>query len=158
MKTLRDEGRKTERLVCYEGGDFDGLHRRTLRLFETTKARRHPLRRIRFPGNHLLLLEAIARHNGQVIHPLRLLARETTTARGCPPVFSVASARFPRYRHRRKQTHTHRQAAYTFGAVPFRRCVYARRVLPARRDVLRRRSYCRAVLLCAARLFPLYAR
>lgn len=35
--------------------------------------------RIRFPGNHLLLLEAIARHNGQVIHPLRLLARETAT-------------------------------------------------------------------------------
>lgn len=41
-----------------------------------------PPRRIRFPGNHLLLLEAIARHNGQVIHPLRLLARETTTAPG----------------------------------------------------------------------------
>lgn len=41
-----------------------------------------PPPRIRFPGNHLLLLEAIARHNGQVIHPLRLLARETATARG----------------------------------------------------------------------------
>jgi len=41
-----------------------------------------PPHRIRFPGNHLLLLEAIAHHNGQVIHPLRLLARETTTAPG----------------------------------------------------------------------------
>lgn len=37
---------------------------------------------IRYLDNHLLSLEAIARHNSQVIHPLRLLARETTIARG----------------------------------------------------------------------------
>lgn len=49
--------------------------------------------RIRFPGNHLLLLEAIARHNGQVIHPLRLLARETATRPRQPLVFSIASTR-----------------------------------------------------------------
>lgn len=52
-----------------------------------------PPPRIRFPGNHLLLLEAIARHNGQVIHPLRLLARETATRPRQPLVFSIASTR-----------------------------------------------------------------
>lgn len=50
--------------------------------------------RIRFPGNHLLSLEAIARHNGQVIHPLRLLARETTTAPGPALVFSPSPSAF----------------------------------------------------------------
>lgn len=94
MKIEREDERS------WNGGGFDGAHRRTLQLFETTKTRRHPLYRIRFPGNHLLLLEAIARHNGQVIHPLRLLARETTTARGLALVFSIASARFPHQRHR----------------------------------------------------------
>jgi len=47
-----------------------------------TRSLRSVVSASRLPGNHLLSLEAIARHNGQVIHPLRLLARETTTAPG----------------------------------------------------------------------------
>lgn len=67
-----------------------------------------PSLRIRFPGNHLLLLEAIARHNGQVIHPLRLLARETTTARGWHSSSpSPPSARFPHATRQSKTTNTH---------------------------------------------------
>lgn len=132
--------KQEEESTIERGWCFDGPHRRTLRLFETTKTRRHPLYRIRFPGNHLLLLEAIARHNGQVIHPLRLLARETTIARGwhssspSPPL-----ARFPHAtRQRKTNTHLH----------PPRSVHLSASRLMHNTDV-----YLLRELLCAARLF-----
>lgn len=88
---------------------FDGPHPRNPLVILNNKdpPAQPPRHRIRFPGNHLLLLEAIARHNGQVIHPLRLLARETTTAPGrhssSPSLSAFSHREAPRDKRKRER-------------------------------------------------------